>query len=519
MDPSSPEQEPPPAADPAPGAEPGLEPCAAPPEEQVADPRLFGPAGAAPRKPRFGDLTEVLLERLGPRGEAVGTVGEYRLHLERGLVGERVLARVARRRRERIDAAIVRELAPSPWRVPPLCPHTADCGGCRFQELDYGVQLELKRRLASEQLAPLWSGRGPAPSLPALVPAPRRSHYRNKMEFTFGNRRWVELHDDGRATDFALGLHARGTWSKVLDVRHCALAFEGAERLLESVRNLAQRHGVPPYAFQDRSGQLRHLLLRRGQRTGELLVDLVTRELESPGLEELCAGLLERHPEITTLVQNVQGSPAMVSHGQHERVLSGPGHVHELLAGKTFRISANSFFQTNTEAAEGLVLAVRRALASALPSARGAGPARLLDLYCGGGTFALALADLFDEVLGLELVESAVADARRNAALNGLGGLRFERGDVRALLTGAIAGGPPTAVLVDPPRAGLHPDVVSELGRLRPPLLGYVACHLPSAARDLRPFLDAGYRILDLGLFDFFPHTPHLEGWFLLAAD
>lgn len=485
--------------------------------EAPSDPRLFGPAGAAPRKPRYGDLAEVTLERLGPRGEAVGTVGEYRVHLERGLIGERLLARVVRRRRQRIDAIAVRELSPSPWRVAPLCPHTDDCGGCRFQELDYGAQLALLRRLAEEQLAPLWSGRGPAPEMPPVVAAPRRSHYRNKMEFTFGSRRWVERQDDGRPTDFALGLHARGTWSKVLDVRRCALAFEGADRLLDSLRQLAQRHGVPPYAFQDRSGQLRHLLLRRGQRTGELLVDLVTRELDSPGLAELCTELCARHPEITTLVQNVQAGPAMVSQGQFERVLTGAGHVHEVLAGRRFRISANSFFQTNTEAAEGLVLRVRRDLAAALP-ALGGGPTRLLDLYCGGGTFALTLADLFDEVLGLELVESAVADARQNAALNGLPGLRFELGDVRQLLPAAAQGARPSAVLVDPPRAGLHPDVVAQLLTLRAPLFGYVACHLPSAARDLRPFLDAGYRILDLALFDFFPHTPHLEGWFLLAA-
>jgi 23S rRNA (uracil1939-C5)-methyltransferase len=248
-------------------------------------------------------------------------------------------------------------------------------------------------------------------------------------------------------------------------------------------------------------------------------------------------------------VQNINSRPAMVAMGEAEYCLHGPGYVHEVLAGRRFRISANSFFQTNTSAAEGLVLHARQALAKQLTATHtGVGPNCLYDLYCGGGTFALTLADLFERVVGLELVPSAIADARQNAALNGLDHVRFEVGDVRSLLPLEIApvGGrtpssagdgsaavwpsghvqgvagaaglepPPTVVVVDPPRAGLHPEVCAALLAARPRLLAYVACHLPSAARDLRPFLDAGYRLLDLALFDLFPHTPHLEGFFLL---
>jgi 23S rRNA (uracil1939-C5)-methyltransferase len=529
--------------------------------ENTQDPLLEDPLWAAgenaARKPRQGDRVLVRPDRLGPKGELVGQVGAYSVEVDHGVLGSTLLVEVRRRRREWVTAHTLEQKSPSPWHVAARCPHTRDCGGCRLQELDYGQQLIAKHGLAAQQLQGLDLAAQGWPKLPPVQPAPLVDGYRNKMDFTFGDRRWLEHNDDGRATDFALGLHARGSWSKVLDVKFCALAFAGAERLLASIRDLARELGLEPYATQRHSGFLRHVLLRCGTRTGELLVDLVTREREAPGFEALWRGLLARHPEITTLVQNINSRPATVAIGEAEYCLFGPGYVHEVLAGRRFRISANSFFQTNTTAAEGLVQHARRVLARHLPQVQVHGqPTCLYDLYCGGGTFALTLADLFDEVVGLELVPSAIADARHNAALNGLDNVRFEVGDVLALLPpelaaaqgrpevarGSFAGSehsaeaefagtpearvplqtergarPPTVVLVDPPRAGLHADVTAALLAARPPLLAYVACHLPSAGRDFSPFLAAGYRLLDLALFDLFPHTPHLEGFFLLG--
>jgi 23S rRNA (uracil1939-C5)-methyltransferase len=466
--------------------------------------------GAA-RCPARGELIEVQLEELDERGSTFGHGGGHRIAVRGGTLGARVRARVLRRRRSQVEAQLEQELERSPARAEPRCPHFASCGGCSFQDLDYPAQLAALGRMLARILAPL----GPLPIEPVLGCVPPW-HYRNKMDFTFGSARWIEPGEPaGAARGFALGLHARGHFHKVLDLSACEIAFAGAVPIVESARTLALERGLAPWDVRARTGLLRHLVLRRSWASGEILGDLVT-SAESPELiEPYVRALLARHPELSTLVQHVNPGVALVAQGRLARVHRGRGVIEERIAGLSFVVSSESFFQTNTPQAERLV-----ELVSGWAGA-GAGQT-VFDLYCGCGLFALALARQVgpEHVVGFELCEPAVADACANAARNGLEAVRFVAGDLARTLARdeleRLELPRPDLCVVDPPRAGMHARVLGALRALEPRRIVYVSCNPRAALRDLQVLSAAGWRVTRVQPVDLFPHTPHLECVFLL---
>ena len=458
-----------------------------------------------PRRPRKGEEFEVLLEGLDAKGGACGHFGPHRIRITNAVPGQRVRARGGRKWRGWTTALAVETLDPGPDFVPARCPHTASCGGCSFQELRYERQLAELGRLLARTLEPLGAEVPIAPVLGCDEPF----GYRNKMDFTFGDLRWIEPGEPaGALRDFAVGLHVPGRYEKVLDVHRCAIAFAGADEILGTVRRLAIAHELSAWDVKHHEGLLRNLVLRRGFATGEVMVNLVTTE-EAPALvKPFLADLLAAHPEITTLVQNINSGVAVVAVGEREILHHGPGWIHEELAGRTFRISANSFFQTNTNQAARLVDIVRARLALEADEV-------LFDLYCGGGLLTLAAGGAAREAWGFELVPEAIADAERNAALNEVTGVHWVAGDLLPHFTpeglAALGAPAPDRCVVDPPRAGMHPDVVAALARLGPRRIVYVSCNPQSAARDVALLLPHGYELSAVDPVDLFPHTPHLE--------
>lgn len=477
---------------------------------------LAAPPGKAQpaRKPAKGDLLELALDEIDERGRTLGTHEEFSVAVRGGTLGARVLARVQKRRRNGIEAGLERELTPSPHAALARCPHVVSCGGCSFQGLEYAAQLAAKERLLARILAPLG----------ALTIAPVRAaatpwNYRNKMDFTFGAARWIEAGEPEHAEQgFALGLHARGHFQKVLDVKACEIAFAEAAPILAGVRTAARELGLRAWDVRTQAGLLRNLVLRKSWASGEILADLVTTEEAPQRLEPFALRLLELHPEITTLVQHVNPGVALVAEGTLARVFRGAGTIMERLGGLAFELSAHSFFQTNTRQAEELVALVREW------SAVRAGET-VFDLYCGCGVFALALArDVGAErVVGFELAPSSIADARANAARNDLLGVRFVAGDIALTLTPdalALRELPrPEVCVVDPPRAGLHPRVLESLVVLAPARIVYVSCNPRSAVQDLVTLCASGWRVERVQPVDLFPHTPHLECVFLLRRE
>jgi len=455
--------------------------------------------------PRRGEMIDVRIDAFDARGFGVGRSDDLRVRVKRAVPGDLVRARVLRRRGAHIDAIVAEIVAQSARRAEPVCAHFGSCGGCSFQHLEYAAQLEGLRALVEQSFREHGLLRGV--SVDAVVPATEPWRYRNKMEFTFGARRWVDPREPPNArADFALGLHAAEMHSKVIDVQSCAIQLPIADRILATARRLARERSLTPWDIRSHTGLLRHLVLRSARSTGELMVNLVTSSAAPELIDDFAAAIVSAHPEITTFVQSVTARKAAVAVGESERVLHGDGLIHERVLGVTFAISANAFFQTNTAQAEQLFAIVRE-------EARLAGGERVFDLYCGGGSIALVLASRALEVVGFEQSSAAVADARRNAQANSIVNARFVEGDVLAAIgTGAAGGVPrPDVCTIDPPRAGLHPRVLPLVVALAPRRIVYVSCNPAAAARDVEDFTRHGYEIASLRPIDLFPHTPHVE--------
>jgi len=446
-------------------------------------------------KPRPGDEIELDVERAAMEGRGVARLDGLVVFVDRALPGERVRARVQRSHRRFMQARAIEVLRPSPQRVAGRCQHLDVCGGCSWQELDYEAQLDIKTDLVRETLARL--GGFTDLDVPRALPSPDRFFYRNKMEFSF----FV-----GRDGEVVLGLHVPGTHDRVFDLEACHLMSEESNRIVACVRAFAAASGVPAYHMRRHTGYWRYLVVREAKTTGQTLVNLVTAAGPMPRAEELVAALTGEFASITGILHSVNDSRAIIAVGAAEALLYGVPEIEEHLGGLRFRITANSFFQTNTRQAERL-FEVTAAYAEL------DGTQEILDLYAGTGAIALWLARNARRVTGIELIPDAIAMAETNARLNGIDHCRFVQADVRAHLAHAPADAARAdVVIVDPPRAGLHPDVAQALGALRPPRIVYVSCNPATLARDLQILCTGGaYALRRIQPLDMFPHTHHLE--------
>ncbi|GLI34350.1 23S rRNA (uracil(1939)-C(5))-methyltransferase RlmD [Desulforhabdus amnigena] len=461
---------------------------------------------------RKGAEIELVVEKLAFGGKAVARVDGFVIFLEHALPGQRVLARVNRKKRQYAEAQVLGILSQSSDYVEPFCPHFGVCGGCRWQDLSYAEQLRWKRVHVLESIEHL-AGVEEAVVEPT-TPSPEQRHYRNKMEFTFSDRRWlspqeIALKEVEYSKSFALGLHVRGFFDKVFNVENCFLQSHLASAILKETREWCRKSGLPAYSVKDHQGFWRFLVIRETKRTDQLLVHLLTtpQEENEKIVDALAAYLLDRFPAITTFVHSVTQKKAQVAFGDSSRVVSGPGFIEEEIGSLRFRISAHSFFQTNPSAAEKLYEAVAR-----LGDFKG--HETVWDLYCGTGSIALFIASRVGRVVGFEVVEDAIRDAYMNCELNGIDNCSFLSGDLKDVIKEAQQsvqeGGLPDVVITDPPRAGMHPNVVKALLELAPKRIITVSCNPSTLARDLTYFLDR-YEIQKIQPFDLFPHTPHIE--------
>jgi 23S rRNA (uracil1939-C5)-methyltransferase len=336
--------------------------------------------------------------------------------------------------------------------------------------------------------------------------------YRNKMEFSFGDR-WLSREEMERAEAsgdrFAVGLHIPVRFDKVLDIEECWLQSGDSVRIVNEVRAFCRESGLPVYSTRTHTGYLRHLMIRQSGRTGDTMVNLVTSDERPEVMGALTGRLRGVVPSITTVVNNITARKSQVAVGETETVYYGPGYITEVLGSRRYHVSANSFFQTNTAQAE-------RLYDAACDAADLRREDVVYDLYSGTGTIALHLADRVERVVGVEAVDAAVADARRNAEFNGVGNCAFIAGDLKDRLTrdtGWMREQPhPSVVILDPPRAGCHEDVLSAVARLRPGRIVYVSCNPATQARDAQRLCSmAPYAPGPAQPVDMFPQTGHVE--------
>lgn len=434
-------------------------------------------------------------------GKGLAKIDGLAVFIDQTVAGDRVRARVVRKKRNYAEAVVVDMLAPSPLRVDPPCPYSGVCGGCKWQFIDYAHQLVLKRRHVAESLAHIAQLKG-VPVHPTL-PSERVFGYRNKMEFSCSDRRWLMPHEMGTGvdTDFALGLHVPGTYHKVLDTRACLLQPDTGNRLLDDVRRHIKASDRPVYGLRSHQGFWRFLVLRHSVARDQWMVNIVTANEDRAAVVPLAAALRARYPEVVSVVNNITARRSGVAVGEREIRLAGDAVLTDHIGPFRFEISANSFFQTNTRGAQTLYATVDRCAALK-------GGEAVLDLYCGTGTIAIWLARRAAEVIGLELADTAIADARRNCRINHIDNCRFVAGDIKDTLAAIAA--VPDVLVIDPPRAGMHKDVCRQVCAMAPETIVYVSCNPATMARDMLA-LKAVYQITEVQPVDMFPHTFHVE--------
>ncbi len=461
-----------------------------------------------------GDELTLTIDAFAFEGKSVARHEGLVVFVHRGVPGDEARVRLIKKKKQFLEAELVAVPKPSPLRTEPRCKHFDVCGGCAWQHVDYQAQLDFKRQHVIDALERIGGFTGIAVN-PTLG-SERMYFYRNKMEFSFGemwlpkNEHEPKLYNPLSAkplSNFALGLHPAGFYQKVLDIEECHLQSDTSNRILHVVREFCRDRQLSFYSTKTHTGYLRNLVIRQSASTNDVMVNLVTTDDKPDVLSALCSALLGRVPSITTIVNNITQRKNLVAVGDHEKIYYGPGFITEKLGKRTYRISANSFFQTNTKQAERLY-DVAKQMARLRPTDV------VFDLYSGIGTIALHIADEVQEVVGIEGVAAAVEDARKNAAANGVTNCTFVLGDLKDRLTKDtewLQKHPkPTVVIIDPPRAGMHEKVVKEVLHLQPERIVYISCNPATQARDLK-LMAGAYRIAEVQPVDMFPHTYHIE--------
>ncbi|MDR5709432.1 MAG: 23S rRNA (uracil(1939)-C(5))-methyltransferase RlmD [Armatimonadota bacterium] len=442
-----------------------------------------------------GQELDLHIDRLSYGGRGVGRVDGYVVFVPHTAPGDLVRARITRAKRTFAEAELVAVLEPGPDRTLPPCPYFGPCGGCSWQHLDYPAQLRIKEQIVLESLERL-GGLRDLPLRP-ILPAPEPYHYRNKMEFAF--------HPEA-----ILGLHPRGQFDRVLGIERCLLPSPVVSEILQAVRTFVRTHRIPCYDNRTRTGRLRHLVVREGRRIGEILVGIVTTPGEFPEGKALAEALASRFPQIRGVVWVQSSALSDAVRVDALEVLWGRDFIEEELSGFRFCIRLETFFQTNTEAAERLVRIALEVLDLR-------GDETVVDLYCGVGTFTLPLAVRARAIYGIEVVPEAVEAARENARRAGISNAEFLVGDVRLALPELVRRiGPPDVLVLDPPRAGAGGRVMRKIGRSGARRILYVSCNPTTLAPDLKELLPFGYAIRTVQPVDLFPQTYHVETVVLL---
>ncbi|HEJ83615.1 MAG TPA: 23S rRNA (uracil(1939)-C(5))-methyltransferase RlmD [Desulfobacteraceae bacterium] len=451
---------------------------------------------------RKGDIIALTIDGMAYGGRGLGRSDGLVVFVQGGVPGDRITARIYKKKRDYAEAGMVELLFPSPDRVTAPCPYFGYCGGCQWQQVAYEKQLIYKRNHVTETLEHI-GGLKQVTVHPAL-PSEKRFAYRNKMEFTFSDRRWYlpdELDRRKPEGDFALGLHVPGAFQKVIDIEACLLQQDMGNRIMDLVRQYARDSGIPVYGLKTHQGFWRYLTIRYSEAWNEWMVNIVTSEERQDLVQPLADLMTDRFERVATVVNNINSRGASIAVGERETVLFGDGYINDKIGPFNFRISANSFFQTNSRGAERLYETVVR-------YADLKGSESVLDLYSGTGTIPLFLAHRVRDVTGIEINRSATSDAEMNARENGITNCRFLCGDIREKLREISAS--PDLLIIDPPRAGMHKDVLAQVMTLSPEKIVYISCNPATLARDLAE-MAVSYDVQEIQPVDMFPHTYHIE--------
>lgn len=472
------------------------------------------------KKKQLPELKDVKIESVAAEGKAVARV---RLHAEDespivvfipyGAPGDVVDVQIDRKKHSFAEGHIIRLVEPSTCRVVPECRHFGICGGCKWQHLPYEEQLRWKQKQVEDALTRI--AKVELPAITTILGSENIWVYRNKMEYTFSDKKWRTWEEIKSGIGFedspnALGFHIPGSFDKVLHIDECKLQDDLGNRIRNFIYDYAESKGYTFYNIRENRSLLRTLIIRIAS-TGEVMVCVVFGEDDKDKITEILDAIGEKFPEVTSLlyVVNLKLNDSISDQDVH--VYKGTEYIVEEMEGLKFRINAKSFYQTNSHQAYNLYKVARKfaGLDEQLPES---GSPLVYDLYTGTGTIANFVARNARQVIGIEYVEEAIEDAKANSAVNGIDNTLFYAGDMKDVLTNEFVErhGRPDVMIIDPPRAGMHEDVVNVILNAEPEVLVYVSCNPATQARDLS-LLDKKYRVTDVQPVDMFPHTHHVE--------
>ena len=451
-------------------------------------------------------VENVEITGVAAEGKSIARVDDLVVFIPYGAPGDVVNIKLDKKKRSYAEAHIVDMVKPSPDRVTPACEHFGVCGGCKWQHIPYESQLRYKRDQVVDALTRI--AKVEIPEVNPTLGSKETFCYRNKLEYTFSCKCWITFEDlrSGReiADRNALGFHIPGAFDKVLDIKKCWLQDDLSNRIRLFVRQYALAKGYEFYDIKAQQGLMRTLMVRIAS-TGEVMLIVVFARPEQEKIDDMMGAIAAEFPEITSLLYVVNQKVNDTIADQEVVTFRGRDYINEEMEGLQFRIGPKSFYQTNSHQAYELYKVARR-MACLKPDDL------VYDLYTGTGTIANFVARQVKKVVGIEYVPEAIADAKLNSEVNGIDNTIFFAGDMKDVLTdGFIAEhGRPDVMIIDPPRAGMHEDVVNVILNARPERIVYVSCNPATQARDLA-LMDSLYRVEEVQPVDMFPHTHHVE--------
>ena len=455
---------------------------------------------------------------IAEEGKGVGKTDDLVIFIDKAVPGDIVDVELMKKKRNYYEARIKTLVKPSDLRTQPFCQHFGTCGGCKWQHMTYDAQLQFKQKSVTDALTRI--GKVDVAGIEPILPSKETTYYRNKLEYTFSDKRWLTLEDiasEETGEMNALGFHIPGRFDKILDIEHCYLQADPSNTIRNELRNYTLSQNLSFYNLKNHEGALRNLIIRTSV-TGELMVIVVFAFVSESEIEGTMAFLNTRFPEITSLLYIVNQKKNDTIFDQDIHIFAGRDYILESMPSPTdsskdlkFKIGPKSFYQTNSGQAHELYKITRE-------FADLKGHELVYDLYTGAGTIANFIAADVKKVIGLEYVPTAIEDAKINSQLNEITNTRFFAGDMKDLLNTefVIKHGRPDVIISDPPRAGMHPDVVNCLLEIEAAKIVYVSCNAATQARDIA-LLTEKYDVSRIRPVDMFPHTQHVENVVLLT--
>lgn len=455
-------------------------------------------------------LENVLITGIAAEGKAIARVNDKVVFVPHVIPGDRVDLQVTKKKSAYLEARVVRFHEYSTDRIPAVCEHFGICGGCKWQVLPYNMQLQHKQQEVISNLTRI--GKVELPPISPIIGSEKTEFYRNKLEFTFSNRRWFttdEMNAVEKPEMNGVGFHIPGMFDKVLDIHKCWLQNDISNQIRNEIRTYALKNSLPFFDLRNQHGFLRTMIVRTTS-TGELMLIVVFFEEREQERVALLKHIAAKFPEITSLLYIINAKANDTITDREVFVFKGEDAIYESMEGLRFKIGPKSFYQTNSEQAYELYKVARN-------FAQLTGNETVYDLYTGTGTIANFVAHQAKQVIGIEYVPEAIEDAKYNSALNKINNTLFYAGDMKDLLRQdfILEHGKPDVIITDPPRTGMHGDVIEAILYAAPKRIVYVSCNPATQARDLN-LLDEAYKVTAVQPVDMFPHTHHVENVVLL---